>query len=150
MFWALQGWWPDALALDLIYFGGVLTLCVAAIGRRSSALRIAKTLGLGWLLIVLAFIWRFAFVLSGDWYGQESVKLIALTRCVLHTLAVPTALTSGLVLWFALGNRSIGHPCGVWFVLWTGAAAVPLLVCAWLVYEYLLPNAVYVGPSPFP
>lgn len=150
MLWSIQQHRSDFIPVDLLFLAGILTLFLAAFGKPAETQRGPKTLGLGWSLIVVVFLWRFATVLSGDWFDHESAKIIALTRCVLHTLAAPTLLTSVFIVWWAFRDYQAGRVSGLRFGIWIAVAVSPALISGWLVYRFIWPCSLYVGESPFP
>jgi hypothetical protein len=138
------------LESDIIYVAGLVMLVCglwfSGKGRTSSWI----VLLLAWILVMQSFLTRFGAILSGDWYGREDFKIIALARSVLHTLIVPLAI---VFVWCGgrLAYEQVARRRNLWqTLLW----AALIVICAWwcgcYVYYVYAHFGAYPGKSLFP
>jgi hypothetical protein len=150
MLWSLLQSGAVWLESDMIYVAGLVMLVCGlwfyGKGRSNDWI----ILLLGWILVVQSFLMRFGAILSGDWYGKENFKIIALARAVLHTLVVPLAI---VFVWCAgrLAYEQVVRRRKSWqTLLWCGV----LMICAWwcgcYVYFVYTHFGVYPDKSLFP
>ena len=93
-----------SVMLDTFYLIGLALFCLAVIHAwRNNGLSCASMLGLGWVMVIFAFSYRFLVIVSvlGSLYSLKTAT-IALTRCVLHTLLLPVLLTVGTLIFLSV------------------------------------------------
>ena len=116
---------------DLVYVVGVIAIIIGLWLFDKDENRNGRVLlTVGWCTVLFVFLLRFAYVLSGDWGGMESHKIIGLARSVLHTVVAPLAVSivwclSRLIYDQIVGRRkwwqtAIGLTWMVGALFWTG------------------------------
>jgi hypothetical protein len=150
MLWSVSSGDGQWITVDAIYCVGLLILGYGLWVNRTSRETGWIMPIVGWLLVMSSFLGRFAMLLSGDWRGHENYKIIALTRCVLHTLVLPLTLVfvwciARLIYEQVRGRRK-------WWL--TGLCLALIIACAWMcgccIWSFYMHYSTYPDKSLFP
>lgn len=138
--------------LDLGYILALALLCLAPFVTNNEVFIISRNkINLfAWSLVILVFISRFALVRTALWpTDKQAILVIALTRCVLHTIFLPLIIsTVGLILVLWKRSESLnGNRLGRW--VWTMIGLVILSLVFWIIRVFIKYGQ-YPCETPFP
>lgn len=154
MLWCFT--WPSLTVCFLdagFVTSAILLLAVFGAVRRHHEL-VGPLVALSWLLVALVLSARFALVRAAlisslQPGGAEAVLLVALTRCVIQTLAVPMFLTIGVFVFLGLRAQASSRAGWGGLAVFAVIAALALVMTGWVMHS-LWPYAKYSAPSAFP
>ncbi len=153
MLWCFT--WPTLTVylLDAGYVVSAILLFAVFGAVKKHPEQAGPLVALSWLLVALVFSARFALVRAAlisslQPGGAEAVLLVALTRCVIHTLAVPMFITIGVFLFLGLRAASSKGGRGG-YTAYIVIAMLVLAMTTWVMHS-LWPYAKYSAPSTFP
>jgi hypothetical protein len=150
MLWSVTSGDKQWITVDAIYCVGILFLALGLLMSVTSKRRSWIMPVIGGLLIMFAFLGRFSMLLTAGSYELHGLKIIALTRCILHTLVLPLIL---VFVWLAVRllyeqvrGRRKWWQTGSWLAL--------VIFCAWgcgcCIWFFYTHCGTYPGKSPFP
>jgi hypothetical protein len=135
--------------VDLLFILGLVTLLCAGLGVKAKTTVVAKTMGVAWALIVLAFSWRVGLLLEVPLRGVDAVRTVALTRCMVHTLGLPFLLTIVLVVCCATSDYLARRTSALQLSLWVGVSLLVVAVGCLFIYPALVPAFTTYGGDEF-